>query len=85
MALTQEPVEDADSDLVEIRSAKSLLSNSEWMAGDSIEGRAYNSDKRKELLVTLRDDEMLAQKQFDASRLITTGPRIHNRWTTAGI
>ncbi len=80
MALSQEPVEDADCDLIEIRSAKSLLSNSEWMAADSAEGRAYNSDKRKELLVTLRDDEMLAQRQFDAAQLITTGPRIHNRF-----
>jgi hypothetical protein len=79
MALTQEPVEDADSDLVEIRSAKSLLSNSEWMAADTGDGRAYNSDKRKELLITLRDDELLAQRQFDAAQLLTTGPRIHTR------
>jgi hypothetical protein len=79
MALTQEPVEDADADLIEIRASKSLLSNTEWMAPDSIEGQRYNSDKRKELLVTLRDDESLAKQQFDAAQLITTGPRIHQR------
>lgn len=85
MALTQSPVEDADSDLIEIRSAKSMLSNAEWMAGDSAEGRTYNSNKRKELLVTLRDDQMEAQRQFDAAVLTTTGPRIHQRWDATTI
>lgn len=80
MALTQDPVEAADADLIEIRSAKSLLSNSEWMAGDSVEGRAYNADKRKELIVTLRDDEALAQRQFEAAQLIQVGPRVHTRY-----
>lgn len=85
MALTQDPVQAEDCDLIEIRAAKSLLSNTEWMAPDSPDGRAYNADKRKELIVTLRDDEALAKEQFDAANFTVAGPRIHTRFDMTSV
>lgn len=84
MALTQEPVPAEDSDLIEIRSALSLLALTEWEAPTS-EGRQINAEKRKDLFVTLRGDQELAKEQFDAAQLITSGPRIHSLWSPSDL
>lgn len=81
MALSQEPLQSEDTDLAEIRAAQSLLGIAEWFAPDTAEHRTINAERRKDLFVTLSKDEALAQRQFEAAQLITTGPRVHDRYT----
>ncbi len=76
MALTQEPVTPEDSDIIEIRAAKSLLPLTQWEGNNP----AANATKRKELFVSLSGDEALAFEQFNAANLVTSGPSTHPRW-----
>lgn len=80
MPLTQEPIPSEESDLVEIRSAISLLGMAEWRAPDSAEGRAVNAEKRKDLAMTLANDEREAARLFEALVRQPTGPRIYRRF-----
>jgi hypothetical protein len=84
-ALTTSPLQDQDVDLTEVRAAHSLLGLTEWSANDTAEGRAINSEKRKDLFVTLANDERLLKEQFDAANRITTGPVITTRFSTVEI
>lgn len=81
-ALTSTPLMDQDCDLVEIRSARSLLALSEWEAPETKDGRDRNAEKRRDLGMTLTGDEQMAAQQFDIGNRITTGPRISVRWNT---
>lgn len=78
VALTATPLMDQDIDLVEVRAAKGLLANVEWDGSDN----KRNSEKRKDLLVTLSSDEQLLAQQFDIGNRITTGPHLSVRWNT---
>ena len=80
MAVTQEPVPAEDCDLIEIRSAQSLLALAEWYDPMAQGGRAANAEKRKDLFVTLANDQQLAKQQFDLANRITTGPQVHTRY-----
>lgn len=80
MALNQEPIPAEDADVVEIRAAKSLLALAEWEDPGTKEGREINAERRKDLIVTLRDDEALAVRQFESAQLVTTGPQMGTRW-----
>ena len=80
MALTTEPVPSEDCDLIEVRSAQSLLGLTEWYAPDTKDGRAANAEKRKDLFITLNHDEQLAFEQFNAANLNGSGPATHQRW-----
>lgn len=80
-ALTEELVSNEDADICEVRSALSLLAITEWMAADSNNGRSYNAERRKDLSDTLQGEERELRRQFEAAQLITTGPRIYNRWS----
>lgn len=77
-ALTSIPLQAEDCDLVEIRAAKSLLPIAQW---DGLDEQA-NDRKRKNLMVTLRDDEALAKEQFDIAQRITQAPKTSVRWTS---
>lgn len=79
-ALTATPLADQDVDLIEIRAAKGLLSNTEWESNITKDGRQINAEKRKDLMVTLSGDEALVAQQFDIANRITTGPRLALRW-----
>ena len=81
MPLTAEPLPAEDADVVELRSAQSLLSLTEWSDSSTADGRALNAERRKDLFVTLGKDEAEATRQFNAAQLITTGPRTTLRWT----
>lgn len=80
-SLNSSPLVDQDCDLVEIRAAKSLLSMTEWEGADT----KRNAEKRKDLFVTLADDERLAYEQFLIADRIYTGPKITNRWSTVEV
>lgn len=80
-SLNSSPLMDQDCDLVEIRSAKSLLALTEWDSDDK-----RNAEKRKDLMVTLSNDEQLAYQQFLIGNRITTGGnRITNRWSVVDV
>jgi len=79
-ALTSSPLVDEDVDLVEVRSAQSLLGSAQWESNTTKEGKQANAERRKDLFVTLDKDERLLKEQFDAANLITTGPHLYNRW-----
>lgn len=81
-SLNAEPLPDEDCDVVECRMAKSLLGLTEWESSSTKDGRAMNAEKRKDLFVTIASDEKLAYEQFLLSNRITTGPVLHNRWST---
>lgn len=76
--LTTSPVSNEDADLVEIRSAISLLPYTEWEA-DEGEGIAANERKRKNAATTLANDERMARELFEAAIRQPTGPRISRR------
>lgn len=76
-ALTTSPVPAEDADLVECRAAKALLPLTEWEGNNDEKNRA----KRRELYVSISDDERLAWEQFNASNLVTTGPTVKPRWS----
>lgn len=78
-ALTSSPLQPEDCDLVEVRAALALLAITEWNAPDK-EGRAYNAERRRDLAQTLAAEEAELRRQFEAAALVTTGPRMHNRW-----
>lgn len=84
-ALTTSPLQDQDIDLCEVRAAQSLLGLTQWSASDTKDGRSINAEKRKDLFVTLANDERLLKEQFDASNRITTGPKIVNRWNVCDV
>jgi hypothetical protein len=79
MALAQSPLMSEDCDLVEVRAALALLAITEWNAPDK-EGRAYNAERRRDLAQTLAAEEAELRRQFEAAALVTTGPRMYNRW-----
>ncbi len=79
MALAQSPLQNEDCDLVEVRAALALLAITEWNAPDK-EGRAYNAERRRDLAQTLAAEEAELRRQFEIAALITTGPRMTNRW-----
>lgn len=86
LALTATPLMDQDCDLVEIRAARSLLAVSEWDAATTPAGRATNAEKRKDLFVTLANDDKLAYEQFlIGNRISTGGNRISNRWSSVEV
>lgn len=80
MALAQSPLQNEDCDLVECRAALALLAITEWNAPDK-EGRAYNAERRRDLAQTLGGEEQELRRQFEAGALITTGPRMTDRWS----
>lgn len=80
MPLSQEPLPSEESDLVEIRSSISLLGMAEWKAPDSTDGRAVNAEKRKDLAVTLANDEREAARLFEAIVRQPHGPHTYQRW-----
>lgn len=82
-ALTASPLVDEDVDLVEVRSAQSLLAGVQWESSATKEGRLINTERRKDYFVTLAADERLLKEQFDIRNRLTTGPVIAQRWTTA--
>lgn len=84
-ALDTEPVQSEDCDLIEIRAARSCLPMTEWDDGSNAQGRAANAERRRSYAESLTMDEQLAQRQFDAAQLITTGPRIHTRWSNVEV
>lgn len=80
MALTESPLSNEDADICEVRSAIALLALCEWNSPDSKEGRAYNAERRRDLAMSLSAEERELSRQFEAAQLITTGPRMTNRW-----
>lgn len=76
MSLTTEPVPAEDADLIEIRTARSLLPLTQWEGNDE----AANQAKRNNLAVSLSADEELALEQFNASNLVVNGPSVTQRW-----
>lgn len=81
MALAQSPVQNEDCDLVEVRSSLALLAITEWESPESKDGRSINAERRRDLSQTLQGEEAELRRQFEAASLITTGPRIKNRWS----
>jgi hypothetical protein len=81
-SLNAMPLPDADCDVVEIRTATSLLALAEWSSPLTKDGVAANAEKRRNLGVTLANDERMAYEQFLIGNRITTGPHIRNRWST---
>lgn len=81
MALTQEPLPNEDCDLAETRAALALLPVSEWWSGDTQEGRVVNAERRRDLAVSLSAEERELTRQFEAAQLVTTGPRMTQRWS----
>lgn len=79
-ALTSTPLSNEDSDLCEVRSALGLLALTEWNDPSTKDGRAYNAERRRDLAQTLQGEEAELRRQFEAAQLITTGPRLYNRW-----
>lgn len=79
-ALTQTLVSNEDADLVMVRAAIGLLSTTEWLSPDTKDNRAYNAERRRDLGVTLSNDERELRRQFEAAQLITDGPRTTVRW-----
>lgn len=78
-SLSSEPANQEDEDLVEIRSALSLLAISEWWDGGTREGRQANAEKRRDLTMTLKADELEAFRIFEALVRVPNGARLHNR------
>ena len=83
MALTESPVTNEDADIVEVRAALALLATSEWMTPETRDGRDYNSERRKDLLVTLTTTERELRRQFEAAQLLVEGNRLSLRWQGA--
>jgi hypothetical protein len=81
-ALTASPLQDQDVDLCEVRAAQSVLALAQWESASTKEGRAVNAERRKDLFVTLANDERLLREQFDVANRITTGPKISNMFST---
>jgi len=79
-SLSSSPLPSEDDDLVELRAATSLLPVSDWQAPESPEGVRYNAEKRKDLAMTLANDEREARASFEAQMRQPTGPRIYQRW-----
>jgi hypothetical protein len=52
----------------------------EWMAPDSKDGQSYNARRQQGLAASLSAGERELTRQFEASALVTDGPRLHNRW-----
>lgn len=84
LAMAAEPLPDEDVDVVEIRTAKSTLSLAEWDSPATRAGQQRNTERRKDLFVTLNDDERLAYEQFLIANRITSGPRLGVRWSVCG-
>lgn len=84
-SLATSPLPSEDDDLVELRAATSLLPLAEWYEPTTKDGRTANAEKRKDLAVTLANDERVARELFEASMRITTGPRIYERWNPTTI
>lgn len=79
-ALAESPLPEEDTDLVITRSAISLLPTTQWMSPDTADGRSYNAERRRDLAMTLANDEREFARQFEAAVRITTGPRTYERW-----
>jgi hypothetical protein len=79
-ALTSSPLTNEDADLCEVRSALGLLALTEWSDSSAKDGRDYNAERRRDLSATLQGEEAELRRQFEASQLITTGPRVYERW-----
>jgi hypothetical protein len=84
-ALTASPLQDQDIDLVECRAAQSVLALTEWESSATKDGRQMNAEKRKDLFVTLANDERLLKEQFDVANRITSGPVLHNMFSTVEV
>lgn len=78
-ALASEPAHQEDVDLIEIRSALSLLAIAEWWDGATKEGRVANAERRRDLMTTLKADEAEAFALFEALVRTSTGPRLYRR------
>lgn len=76
LALTSSLPHDEDSDLIEIRAARSLLPFAEWSDNEET-----NQSRRKELGITLTTDESLQARQFEVDVLTTHTSPISTRWT----
>lgn len=80
LALTTQPVTAEDADLVEVRAALALLAVTEWMGGDTKEGRVVNTERRKDLFVTLSTTERELRRQFESAKLQVEGDRLTMRY-----
>lgn len=80
LSLSATPITNEDADLAETRAALALLAITEWMAGDSKEGRVVNAERRKDLFVTLSTTERELRRQFDAAQLMVEGDRLTMRY-----
>lgn len=85
MSLATSPLPEEDDDLVCTRAAVSLLAVADWMSPETPEGRSYNAEKRKDLGMTLANDEREFARQFEAAVRIVSGPRISQRWNPTTI
>jgi len=85
MSLSASPLPSEDDDLLELRAAVSLLPISEWMSPETPEGVRYNAERRKDLAVTLANDERDAQALFEAQMRAPTGPRIYQRFNPTSV
>ena len=85
LSLSTSPLPEEDDDLICTRAAISLLAITDWFSPETPEGRSYNAEKRKDLAMTLANDEKEFARQFEAAVKITTGPRIYQRWNNTTI
>lgn len=84
-SLASSPLPSEDDDLVELRAATSLLPLAEWYEPSTKDGRVANAEKRRDLAVTLANDERVARELFEASMRQPTGPRIYERWNSTTV
>lgn len=81
-ALTSTPLPAEDADLVELRSAIAVLPISEWWDSSTKENRQANAEKRKDLAMTLANDERMAAQLFNIAVRQPSGPRTYPRWSS---
>lgn len=82
-ALSSVPLMVEDADLVELRAAIALLPLSQWYDESTRENRQANAERRKDLAMTLANDERMAAQLFGISVRQPTGPRIYHRPSVA--
>ncbi len=80
LALTATPVSNEDADIVQVRAAIALLPATEWMSGDTKEGRVVNAERRKDLAMSLSNTERELRRQFEAAQLQVQGDRLTQRF-----
>ncbi len=79
-SLTSSPINAMDADLAEVRTAIALLPLTEWMAGDDANGRVVNTERRRDLAMSLSNTEHELRRQFEAAKLQVEGDRLTMRY-----